>query len=170
MPRSSIIDSEFKGLLGCWSLISSQGDSHLWPFSRQQARCPSILEQLDTRFSTHFTASEHSLLIYWSVSACGGSLEETLCTHSLPHGFFPPLLFSPFYPGMLVVQDAAGIRACRSPIYWLWMCLLLWVGLFVFSFLFFSLFFILSQTLNINPSFLFCPVSLSSPYLKVFLK
>ena len=115
MPRSSIIDSEFRGLLGCWSLISSQGDSHLWPFDRQQAHCPSILEQLDAGFSTHFTASEHSLLIYWSMSACGG--------HSQPPTwiFFPPF-FSPFYQGMLAVQGAAGIRACKSTIYQLWMC------------------------------------------------
>lgn len=87
--------TEFRGLLGCWSLISSQGDSHLWPFGRQQAHCPSILEQLDTGFSTHFTASEHSLLIYWSMSACGGSSEETLCALTASRmDFFPSFLFS----------------------------------------------------------------------------
>lgn len=124
MPGSSIIDSEFKGLLGCWSLISSQGDSHLWPFSRQQAHCPSILEQPDTGFSTHFTASEHSLLIYWSMSACGGSSEQILCALTTScMDFFSPPFFSPFYQGVLAVWGAAGIRACRSPIYQSWMCL-----------------------------------------------
>lgn len=148
------MDSEFKGPLGSRSLISSQGDSHLWPFSRQQACCPSILEQLHAGFSTHFTASEHSLLIYWSVSACGGSSEQTLCALTASRmDFFSPLFFSPFYQGMLAVPGAAGIRACRSPIYRLWMCPAP-VGqssLLIFSFLF--------------PFFDFVPNSLKYPSL-----
>lgn len=39
-----IKDSQFKKLLSCWLLISSQDDDHLWPFGTLQACCPSILK------------------------------------------------------------------------------------------------------------------------------
>lgn len=139
MTGSSIINSEFKGLLGCWSLITSQGDSHLWPFSRQKAHCPSILEQPDTGFSTHFTAGEHSLLIYWSMSARGGSSEQILCALTASCMDFFPLPFFSFYQGVLAVWVAAGIRACRSPIYQSRMCPapVGWSSLLDFSFPFY---------------------------------
>lgn len=62
---------------------------------------------------------------YWFIDPClpVEGARKRLCVHSQPPAriFFPPF-FSPFYQGMLAVQGAAGIRACKSTIYQLWMC------------------------------------------------
>lgn len=86
--------TEFRGLLGYWSLISSQGDSHLWPFGQTASPLSIHLWSSLTLDSLPILqAGEHSLLIYWSMSACGGSREETLCALTASHMDFFLLSF-----------------------------------------------------------------------------